>query len=109
QTQLALKVPFEGAPPTDLDTVAYAFSARGELLSSSAIKSGAANLKLDPDHAVRARVLIGPRLPEHRAKEEPTLERLQRLGAFEAYGANATLSEIPERIWRSWLWCRCLI
>jgi hypothetical protein len=51
QSQLQLKVPFEGTPRADFDAVAYAFDAQGPY----------------------------------------------------------PLAEIPERIWKSWLWCQCLV
>ena len=109
-----LKVPLEGKPPADLDAVVYAFGAQGALLGSSPVKSGSASLEIDNDKVPGARVLIGPALPEHRANEEPTLARLQRLGAYEAPATfsattSPTLSMLPESVWKSWLWCRCLV
>jgi len=112
---LQFKVPLEGAPPKDLKAVVYVFDRGGGLLASAPLEGGGARLSVDAEKSARARVLIGPELPPHRKKEEPTVEGLQKIGAYEpAWRFDVKkpiqeLLEIPERIWKPWWWCNCLI
>ncbi len=115
QLQLHFKVPLEGVPPKDLRSVAYVFDRRGALLGAAAIEGETAKLSIDAGEAASARLLIGPELPPHRKGETPTVERLQGIGAYEPawrFDPKRPIQDlipIPERLWRPWFWCRCLV
>lgn len=114
ESTLHLKVPLEGTPDEHLAIVAYAFDARGDLLDSKPVEKGEVRLAVGAADASHARILLGPPLPAG-ADTVPTIERLQRLQAYEPawrFDPKRTihdLLEIPERLWKPWLWCTCLI
>jgi hypothetical protein len=113
--QLQFRLPLDGEPPKDLKAVAYLFDRRGGLLGTASAEGGDISFDVDSEKAARARLLVGPEMPADRANKEPTIEALQRLGAYEpAWRFDAKqpvqqLVAIPERIWRPWFLCSCLV
>ncbi len=112
---IELKVPFEGEPAKDLRVIAYVFDSAGNFVTGAPLEGEYVKLALDARRLHRPRIFLGPPPPEGREKQQPTLELMQKLNAYEPVlrldpaSQVLELAPIPELHWRDWLWCRCRI
>jgi hypothetical protein len=108
------KIGVDGSPEKPVDATLYAFDAQGSLIASAPVREGEVQLDVLPFRLRKARLLVGPTLPENRA-EKPTVEMLQRLRAYEPTfqferGRRAyELLPIPDPLWLHWWWCTCRV
>lgn len=114
QKSVSFRIGVEGKPDRPVDATLYAFDAAGELIASTPVREGAAQLDIKPFRLRRARLFVAPTQPEGRA-ERPTLKTMERLNAyepswrFERGRRQYELLPIPELIWPHWWWCSCRV
>jgi hypothetical protein len=108
------KIGVEGAPDTPVHATLYAFDVQGALLASGPLRDDLAQLAIPPLRLQRARLFVGPTLPEGRSAA-PTLQSMARLNAyepawrFERGRQEYELLPIPALLWPHWRWCSCRV
>ena len=111
---IQFKVGYDGKPEKPISTALYAFDAQGRLLASAPLREGAAALNVAADQLRRARLFVAPELPKDRS-EQPTLQTMERLNAyeptwrFERGREFYELLPIPEILWPWWYSCPCRV
>lgn len=109
-----IKVGFEGEPTRQTKLIAHAFDNAGNLLASAPVAEGQARLSLDQMQARHARIFIVPDVEGERRKT-PTIASLERMRAYEPvwrFNPKSPVTEIPqipEFVWRHWLYCMCRV
>jgi hypothetical protein len=110
--RLSFTVSTTERPGFNRKLVAYAFDANGALVDSAEVRSGKAELEIPKGQARRVRVFLAP----HDENVDPanlTVDRLQRLGAYEpvrrAAADVAERFQIPGIIIDRWPFCLCWV
>ncbi len=109
---LRFKVGYDGKPDKPISAALYAFDRQGRLLASVPLRENEAQLDLTPEQLKRAHLFIAPELPKSR-NEQPTLQTMERLNAYEPtwrFERGRELYEllpVPELLWPWWYWCSC--
>lgn len=114
QKSVAFRIGAEGNPEKPIDATLYAFDAQGDLIASTPVRDGVAQLDVKPFRLRRARLFVAPTLPEGRG-EKPTIQALEKLRAyepswrFERGRQQYEILPIPEALWPYWGWCGCRV
>jgi hypothetical protein len=108
------RIGVEGKPAQPVDATLFAFDARGDLIASSPVVEGAAQLDVRPFRLKNARLFVAPTMPEGRAGK-PTIKTMERVRAyeptfrFERGKRTFELLPIPDILWPGWKWCTCRV
>ncbi len=111
--QTTLRIDLKARPDFKGSLAAYLFDSAGNLVEYSAVRSGRVTLKSSAKMLGHSRLFIAPE-PEESANEiHPTIQRMERMGAYEpAITSGGVLKElipIPGPIIDGWLLCFCWV
>lgn len=111
--QTTLQVDLKARPDFKGAIAAYVFDSAGNLTDQAPVRSGKVTLKTSAKTLSHSRLFIAPEPEDQQEEIRPTIQHMERIGAFEptltAGGQLNELIRIPGRIIDLWPLCFCWV
>ena len=115
QQLITFKVGIEGKPDQPLEINGYLFNDQGGVVATARLHEGVIRFEVANNLLKKARLFIGPKIPEEMLLAKLSMKKLERLQAYEPiwqYEDGKDVYEvkpIPGALWPWWPHCTCRV